>query len=89
MFLSIWSSSDISKLMLGTSVNIYIFQNFTRFYITKTAKKRVRALQHYKRTTHEGKKEGPEIGASSMNWAQLSRFCLKTETESSLRNAVF
>jgi hypothetical protein len=32
---------------------------------------------------------GPEIGTSSIDWAQLSRFCLKTETESSFRNAVF
>jgi hypothetical protein len=30
----------------------------------------------------------PEIGTSSTDWAQLSRFYLKTETESSLRNAV-
>jgi hypothetical protein len=31
----------------------------------------------------------PEIGTSSIDWAQLSRFHLKTETESSLRNVVF
>jgi hypothetical protein len=31
----------------------------------------------------------PEIGTSSIDWAQLSRFYLKTETESSLRNVVF
>jgi hypothetical protein len=31
---------------------------------------------------------GPEIGASSIYWIQLSRFYLKTETESSLRNVV-
>jgi hypothetical protein len=30
-----------------------------------------------------------EIGTSSINWARLSRFYLKTETESSLQNAVF
>jgi hypothetical protein len=30
----------------------------------------------------------PEIGTSSIDWAQLSRFYLKTETESSLRNVV-
>jgi hypothetical protein len=30
-----------------------------------------------------------EIGTISINWAQLSRFYLKTETESSLRNVVF
>jgi hypothetical protein len=30
----------------------------------------------------------PEVGTSSINWAQLSRFYLKTETEMSLRNAV-
>jgi hypothetical protein len=29
---------------------------------------------------------GPEIGTSSTDWAQLSRFYLKTETKSSLRN---
>jgi hypothetical protein len=29
---------------------------------------------------------GPEIGTSSIDWAQQSRFYLKTETESSLRN---
>jgi hypothetical protein len=29
------------------------------------------------------------IGTSSIDWAQLSRFYLKTETESSLRNVVF
>jgi hypothetical protein len=32
---------------------------------------------------------GPEIGTSSIERAQLSRFHLKTETESSLRNVVF
>jgi hypothetical protein len=31
----------------------------------------------------------PEIGTSSVDWVQLSRFYLKTETESSLRNVVF
>jgi hypothetical protein len=31
----------------------------------------------------------PEIGTSSVDWAQLIRFYLKTETESSLRNVVF
>jgi hypothetical protein len=30
----------------------------------------------------------PEVGTSSIHWAQLSRFYLKTETESSLRNVV-
>jgi hypothetical protein len=30
-----------------------------------------------------------EIEGSSIDWAQLSRFHLKTETESSLRNFVF
>jgi hypothetical protein len=30
----------------------------------------------------------PEIGTSSIDWAQLSRFHLKTEWESSLRNVV-
>jgi hypothetical protein len=28
----------------------------------------------------------PEVGNSSIDWAQLSTFYLKTETESSLRN---
>jgi hypothetical protein len=32
--------------------------------------------------------KSPEIGTSSMDWAQLSRFYLKTETESSLRNVM-
>jgi hypothetical protein len=31
----------------------------------------------------------PEIGTSFIDWAQLSRFYLKTERESSLRNVVF
>jgi hypothetical protein len=31
----------------------------------------------------------PKIGTNSINWAQLSRFYLKTETETSLRNVVF
>jgi hypothetical protein len=31
---------------------------------------------------------GPEIWTSSIEWAQLSRFHLKTETESSPRNIV-
>jgi hypothetical protein len=35
------------------------------------------------------KTAGPEIGTSSIDWAQLSRFYLKTEIESSLRNVVF
>jgi hypothetical protein len=35
------------------------------------------------------KSPGPEIGTSSIDWAQLSRFYLKTETEFSLRNVVF
>jgi hypothetical protein len=30
-----------------------------------------------------------EIGSNSIDWAQLSRFYLKTKTESSLRNVVF
>jgi hypothetical protein len=30
----------------------------------------------------------PKIGTNCINWAQLSRFHLKTETESSLRNVV-
>jgi hypothetical protein len=30
-----------------------------------------------------------EIGTSSVDWTQLNRFYLKTETESSLRNVVF
>jgi hypothetical protein len=32
---------------------------------------------------------GPEIGTSPIDWAQLSEFYLKTETESSLRNVMF
>jgi hypothetical protein len=32
---------------------------------------------------------GPEISISFIDWTQLSRFYLKTETESSLRNVVF
>jgi hypothetical protein len=31
----------------------------------------------------------PEIGSTSLDWAQLSRFYMKTETESSLRNVMF
>jgi hypothetical protein len=31
----------------------------------------------------------PELGTSSIDWAQLNRFYLKTEAESSLRNVVF
>jgi hypothetical protein len=31
----------------------------------------------------------PEIGTSSIHWAQQNRFYLKTETESSLRKVVF
>jgi hypothetical protein len=31
----------------------------------------------------------PEIGTSSIDWAQLRKFYLKTETECSLRNVVF
>jgi hypothetical protein len=31
----------------------------------------------------------PEIGSSSIDWFQLSRFYLKTETEPSIRNVVF
>jgi hypothetical protein len=29
------------------------------------------------------------MGSSSIDWAQLNRFCLKTDTEFSLRNVVF
>jgi hypothetical protein len=32
---------------------------------------------------------GSEIGTSSIYWAQLSRFYLRTEIESNLRNVVF
>jgi hypothetical protein len=32
---------------------------------------------------------GPEIGTSSIHWTKLSRFYLKTETESSLQYVVF
>jgi hypothetical protein len=38
---------------------------------------------------HSHKLLGPEIGTGYIDWAQLSRFHLKTETESSLRNVVF
>jgi hypothetical protein len=38
---------------------------------------------------HRHKLLGSEIGASSVDWAQLSRFYLKTETESSLWIVVF
>jgi hypothetical protein len=31
----------------------------------------------------------PEVGTSSIDWVQQSRFYLKTETETSLRNVVF
>jgi hypothetical protein len=31
----------------------------------------------------------PDVGTSPINWAQLSRFYLKTETESGLRSVVF
>jgi hypothetical protein len=31
----------------------------------------------------------PEIGTSSIDWTQLSRFYLKTETELSITNFVF
>jgi hypothetical protein len=31
----------------------------------------------------------PEKGTISIDWVQLSRFCLKTETDSSLRNVLF
>jgi hypothetical protein len=34
-------------------------------------------------------KASPEIGTSSIDWTQLSRFQLKMETESSFRNTVF
>jgi hypothetical protein len=34
-------------------------------------------------------KQHPEIGTISIDWAQLNRFHLKTETQSSLRNAVY
>jgi hypothetical protein len=30
----------------------------------------------------------PEMGTSSIDWAQLSRFCLTAETEPTLRNVV-
>jgi hypothetical protein len=36
-----------------------------------------------------GRDIGPEMGTSSIDRAQLSRFYLKTETESSLRNVTF
>jgi hypothetical protein len=36
-----------------------------------------------------GNKHFEEIGTRTINWAQLSRFYLKTKTEPSLRNAVF
>jgi hypothetical protein len=39
-------------------------------------------------TAKLGKKLVPEIGTSSIVWAQWSRFYLKIETESSLRNVV-
>jgi hypothetical protein len=31
----------------------------------------------------------PEIGISSIDWAQQSRFCLRTGTEPSFQNVVF
>jgi hypothetical protein len=47
-------------------------------------KKQIRILQ-----ADKGNCTGPEIGTSSIDWAQLSRFYLQTETEFSLRNIVF
>jgi hypothetical protein len=38
---------------------------------------------------HLSPSSGPEIRTSSIDWAQLSSFYLKTETESSLLNVVF
>jgi hypothetical protein len=40
---------------------------------------------HYRHVHHQC----PEMGTSSIDWAQLSRFHLKTETECSFRNVVF
>jgi hypothetical protein len=41
-------------------------------------------------SSSSGKTYGcPEIGTSSIEWARLSRFYLKRETEYSLRNVVF
>jgi hypothetical protein len=35
------------------------------------------------------KEKKPEIGTSTIDWAQMTRFHLKKETESSLRNIVW
>jgi hypothetical protein len=40
-------------------------------------------------TQSRGLHRCPQIGTSTIDWAQLSRFYLKTETESSLQNVVF
>jgi hypothetical protein len=39
--------------------------------------------------TRQHLKSCPEIGTSAINWVQLSRFYLKMDIESSLRNVVF
>jgi hypothetical protein len=43
----------------------------------------------FQNTTFRRLDSGSEIGTSSIDCAQLSRFYVKTERESSLRNVVF
>jgi hypothetical protein len=43
----------------------------------------------YRSQTSGHQHQHKKAGTSSINWAQLSRFQLKMETESSLRNVVF
>jgi hypothetical protein len=44
---------------------------------------------YFKTLRFEDQSLSPEIGTSCNDWAQLSRFYLKSETESTFRNGVF
>jgi hypothetical protein len=67
----------IHRLTLSKNTVLFIFQNVSDWILSPPSGK----------TYSVGPK--PEKGTSSIDWAQLSKFYLKAETESSLRNVVF
>jgi hypothetical protein len=83
------SSLDSDVIKLTTTkfnvTEIYISMNYYNYYV----------FGHYPSSCLCLKTQcylffsGLEIGTNSIDWAQLSRFYLKAETESSLRNVVY
>jgi hypothetical protein len=66
-----------------------VFIQITVLFLFKTQRYRDWILTPFSGKTYSVGHLSPEIETTSSDWAQLSKFYLKTETESSLRNVVF